>query len=148
MATIPYAFLRPPGCFSSSDACELLIRYPGGRISHRRNETGAVHETFLALPQPGGGEAVLIWKDAEGSYFRGRLATLEVAAVGSCLAEVMAPGEETADVAASDRLRRPQRAPRPASTPATVRSRVTRSSPSARSGIWNRSSRRITSTSP
>jgi len=76
MTTIPYAFLRPPGCFSSSDACELLIRYPGGRISHHRDEAGAAHETFLALPQPGGGEAVLIWKDAEGGYFRGRLATL------------------------------------------------------------------------
>jgi hypothetical protein len=135
MATIPYAFLRPPGCFSSSDACELLIRYPGGRISHHRDEGGAVHETFLALPQPGGGEAVLIWKDSEGSYFRGRLATLEVAAVGSCLAEVMMSGEETADVAASDRLRRPQRAPRPTSTTATVRSRIRRSRPSDRFAI-------------
>jgi hypothetical protein len=131
MATIPYAFLRPPGCFSSSDACELLIRYPGGRISHHRDETGAVHETFLALPQPGG-EAVLIWKDPEGTYFRGRLATLEVAAVGSCLAEVMVSDEETADAAASDRLRRPQRAPRPTSTTATVRSRIRRSSPTDR----------------
>src|SRR5262245_49482165 len=98
MATLPYAFLRPPGCFRSSDACELLIRYPGGRISHHRNEAGAVHETFLALPHPGG-EAVLIWKDSQGSYFRGRLATLEVAAVGRCLAAVMVSDEETADVA-------------------------------------------------
>ena len=128
MATIPYAFLRPPGCFSSSDACELLVRYPGGRISHHRTETGAAHETFLALPQPGS-EAMLIWKDSEGTYFRGRLATLEVAAVGSCLAEVMVSDEETAGAAASDRLRPPQRAPRPTSTTATVRSRITRSSP-------------------
>ena len=135
MTTIPYAFLRPPGCFSSSDACELLIRYPGGRISHHRDVAGAAHETFLALPQPGGGEAVLIWKDAEGSYFRGRLATLEVVAVGSCLAEVMVTGEETADVAASDRLRQPQRAPRPASTTATVRSRIRRSRPIDRFAI-------------
>ena len=128
MTTIPYAFLRPPGCFSSSDACELLVRYPGGSISHHRNAAGAAHETFLALPQAGGGEAVLIWKDSEGTYFRGRLATLEVAAVGRCLAEVMLPGGPAAtDVAASDRL--PQRAPRPASTTATVRSRISRSRP-------------------
>jgi hypothetical protein len=130
MTTIPYAFLRPAGCFSSSDACELLIRYPGGSISHHRNAAGAAHETFLALPQPGGGKAVLIWKDPEGTYFRGRLATLEVAAAGRCLAEVMPPGDRAADVAASDRL--PQRAPRPASTTATVRSRIRRSSPSER----------------
>ena len=130
MTTIPYAFLRPPGCFSSSDACELLVRYPGGRISHHRNEAGAAHETVLALPQPAGGEAVLIWKDCGGTYFRGRLATLEVAAVGSCLAEVMPPGNEAAAIVASDRL--PQRAPRPTSTTATVRSRIWRSSPSER----------------
>ena len=135
MASLPFAFLRPPGCFSSSDACELLVRYPGGRISHGRNQAGAVHETFLALPHPGGGEGVLIWKDPNGTYFRGRLATLEVAAAGRSLAEVM-PADDPVVAGLATREPRPvQRAPRPASTTATVRSRIRRSRPIDRFAI-------------
>jgi hypothetical protein len=113
MTTIPFAFLRPPGCFTSSDACELLIRYRTGSISHYRNAAGAAHETFLALPQTGGEAAVLIWKDPDGRYFRGRLATLEVAAVGQNLADVMPPIEaETHSV---------RKEPRPSWRPAEAR---------------------------
>ena len=59
MTAIPFAFFRPPGCFTSSDACELLIRYPGGSISHCRNGAGAPYETMgksLAevMPAPDG----------------------------------------------------------------------------------------------
>jgi hypothetical protein len=119
MTTIPFAFLRPPGCFTSSDACELLIAYPGGRISHYRNAAGEAHETFLALPQPDGRAAVLIWKDPGGTYFRGALATLEVAASGRHLADVM-PAQDVGARAGERRWHRPfdeGRAARPAKAP-------------------------------
>jgi len=103
MTTIPFAFVRPPGCFTSSDACELLIRYPGGSISHYRNAAGAAHETFLALPLADGRPAVLIWKDPDGTYFRGGLATLEVAAIGRSLAEVMPPDDAPAPAVTGER---------------------------------------------
>jgi hypothetical protein len=119
MTTIPFAFLRPPGCFTSSDACELLIAYPGGRISHYRNTAGEAHETFLALPQAGGRPAVLIWKDPGGTYFRGALATLEVAASGRRLADVM-PAEDVEAQVGERRRHRPiaeGRATRPVKAP-------------------------------
>ena len=119
MTAIPFAFFRPPGCFTSSDACELLIRYPGGSISHCRNGAGAPYETFLALAPADSCSAVLIWKDAEGTYYRGGFATLDVAAMGKSLAEVMpAPDGETGhQVGVAGQRRRPAAA-QPGQSPA------------------------------
>lgn len=113
MTTIPFAFFRPPGCFTSSDACELLVRYPGGSISHCRNGAGEPYETFLALAQGDGCSAVLIWKDAAGTYYRGGFATLDVAAMGKSLAEVMPPPDGEAGHQAGIAGQRPRPAAEP-----------------------------------
>jgi hypothetical protein len=89
MNAIPFPLLRPPGCFTSSDACELLAHYPKGRISHHRNEQGERYEVFSALGRPECGKLLLIWKDPRGRYYRGDPVACAIVAEGPALADVM-----------------------------------------------------------
>ena len=89
MTTIPFPLLRPAGCFTSSDACELLARYPKGRISHHRAADGERYEVFSALGPADCGRLLLIWKNPRGRYYRGDPVACAILAEGPALADVM-----------------------------------------------------------